>query len=68
VVVRWSATVTPNAPINVPLYDVPIPAGKTITRTGVSILTLRDGKVIEERTYEDRLGVMQQLGLVPSAG
>jgi predicted ester cyclase len=43
VVVRWSATATSNAPVT--LYGVEIPAGKSITRAGVSILRFRSGKV-----------------------
>ena len=63
VVVRWSVSATSSAPIT--MYGVEIPAGKRITRAGISILRFRRGKVIEETTYEDRLGVMQQLGAQP---
>lgn len=64
VVVRWSANATAVAPVT--LFGVEIPPGKTITRGGVSILRFRAGKIVEETTYEDRLGVLQQLGVLRS--
>lgn len=66
VVVRLCATGTTTAPFTHITTGVTIPAGKTITRRIVTILTVDDGKVIEERTHEDRLGVLEQLGLAPS--
>lgn len=38
--------------------------GKRITIEGVSIATIRYGKIIAEREYTDDLGMMQQLGVV----
>lgn len=63
VVIRWSANATTIA--RVTMFGFDIPAGKTITRLGVTILRFRGGKVVEETTFEDRLGVMQQLGAQP---
>ncbi|WP_188190420.1 ester cyclase [Nonomuraea sp. SYSU D8015] len=66
VVVRWTMVGTAKKPFKHPLLDVTVPVGTTISRRGVSIFTLDGGKVIEERTYEDRLGVLEQLGLAPT--
>lgn len=63
VVVRWSATVTYNSPVT--LFGLKVPADLPIDRKGISILRLRRGKVAEETTYEDRLGVAQQLDDLP---
>lgn len=64
VAVRWSVSATSIA--LVAFGDIEIPAGKTLARTGITILRFRNGKVIEETTYEDRLGMMEQLGVVPT--
>jgi steroid delta-isomerase-like uncharacterized protein len=48
---------------------VGIPAtGKKVTVTGITIARLREGKIAEEWSQADMLGVMQQLGLVPAMG
>jgi uncharacterized protein len=39
--------------------------GKRITIEGVTIATMKHGKIIAERDYGDDLGLMQQLGVVP---
>ncbi|GAC1512971.1 MAG: ester cyclase [Chloroflexota bacterium] len=45
-----------------------IPAtGKKAEVTGMSISRLVDGKIVEEWTNTDTLGLMQQLGVLPSA-
>ena len=45
-----------------------IPAtGKQVTVSGITISRLSDGKVAEEWTTWDTLGMMQQLGAVPAA-
>jgi predicted ester cyclase len=62
VVVRWRITGTCTTPFPHITTGVTIPAGKTITRRGISVLTVDNGKVVEERTHEDRLGVLEQLG------
>jgi predicted ester cyclase len=66
VVLRISATGTATAPFTHITTGVTVPAGKTITRRIITILTVNDGKVVEERTHEDRLGVLEQLDLAPS--
>lgn len=37
-----------------------------MTVTGISITRIANGKIVEEWTNRDDLGMMQQLGLVPS--
>jgi predicted ester cyclase len=44
------------------------PTGKRVTVTGITISQIEDGKVVEEWEEVDRLGLMQQLGVVPPMG
>ena len=41
--------------------------GKKLTITGISILRIADGKIAEEWSEMDNLGLMGQLGLLPSS-
>lgn len=61
VVVRWSTTGTQRGE----LLGVP-PTGRRITLTGISILRIAEGRVLEEWTSWDALGVLRQLGAAPS--
>ena len=63
VVVRWNARGTNKGE----LMGMP-PTGKQITLTGISILAIAGGKVVEQRTNWDTLGMLQQLGVVPKPG
>ncbi len=63
VVGRWTARATNTGP----LMGMP-PTGKTATVGGISILTLANGQVTEQRTNWDTLGMLQQLGVVPTPG
>jgi steroid delta-isomerase-like uncharacterized protein len=42
------------------------PTGKKVTMTGNSIARIESGKIAEEWTEMDSVGVMQQIGAVPS--
>ena len=42
------------------------PTGKQVTLTGICINRVVDGKIVEEWGEMDMLGLMQQLGAVPS--
>ena len=42
------------------------PTGKQVTVTGITISRVSGGKVVEEWTNWDTLGMLQQLGAVPS--
>jgi hypothetical protein len=39
---------------------------KDVSMTGISIVRVANGKVVEERIQADIMGMMQQLGLIPS--
>ena len=42
------------------------PTGKQVTMTGISIMHIVGGKITKEWTEMDTLGMMQQLGVIPS--
>lgn len=44
------------------------PTGKQVTVIGISIFRIEGGKIMEEWTEADALGLMQQLGAVPPPG
>lgn len=60
---RWTARGTNTGP----LPGVP-PTGKQATVSGISILTITNGQVTEQRTNWDTLGMLQQLGVIPTPG
>ncbi len=46
-----------------------IPAtGKQVTQTGIQIVRIARGKVVESWLQVDNLGLMQQLGVIPAQG
>ena len=47
------------------LQGIP-PTGKKITVLVCDVVTTKDGKVLSEREYYDQLGMMQQLGVIPT--
>ena len=49
------------------LMGVP-PTGKEVAFTGIQICRIVDGKVVEDWTELDMMGVMVQLGVVPPPG
>jgi len=63
VVTRWTARGTHQGP----LMGIP-PTGKQAMVTGISITRVASGKVVESWTNFDALGLLQQLGAVPSMG
>jgi predicted ester cyclase len=44
------------------------PTGKSATFTGISIDRVVNGKVVEGWTNFDMLGMLQQLGVIPTQG
>jgi len=48
------------------LMGVP-PTGKEIVVEGLNLTRLRDGKIVEEWSNWDTLGMLQQIGAIPSA-
>ena len=61
VVTRWTATGTHDGD----LLGI-APTGTVGTTTGISINRIADGKVAEDCTNWDALGLMQQLGAIPA--
>ncbi|XZF16587.1 ester cyclase [Chitinophagaceae bacterium MMS25-I14] len=43
-----------------------MPTGKTFVNEGTGFYELKDGKIVHSHTQTDRLGFLQQLGLVPT--
>lgn len=50
-----------------PMGNVP-PTGKTVSFRDVTILKLRDGKIVEQRGLTDHLSLFQQLGVTQIPG
>jgi steroid delta-isomerase-like uncharacterized protein len=42
------------------------PTGKQMNVAGISILRIADGKIVEDWVAEDTLGMLRQLGVLPS--
>ena len=63
VVTRWRATGTHTGE----LMGIP-PTGKKVTVTGIDINRFSGGKDVEHWGQFDQLGMMQQLGVVPTPG
>jgi steroid delta-isomerase-like uncharacterized protein len=64
-VARWTfrGTHTGQSP------SIPVPpAGKQVTVTGVCVHHWAGGKIVEHWTHSDWLGLMQQLGVIPTPG
>lgn len=41
------------------------PTGKSVRMTRIAIYRIADGKIVEKWGEQDRLGIMQQLGVIP---
>jgi steroid delta-isomerase-like uncharacterized protein len=63
VAVRWTARGTHNGPLG----DIPA-TGKQAIISGISVLTITGGKVAAQHTNWDTLGMLQQLGVIPTPG
>lgn len=62
VAVRWCMSGTHSAV----LFGIP-PSGKSVSVSGISLLRFSDGKVVEDWVSEDSLGLMQQIGVIPTS-
>ena len=60
VATRWTGRGTQNGE----LMGIP-PTGKQVTVSGITISRLKDGKIVEEWSNWDTLGMLRQLGVVP---
>jgi steroid delta-isomerase-like uncharacterized protein len=63
VAARYSWTGTHQGVFN----DIPA-TGKQVIVTGLDLWRLREGKCIEHWNQEDNLGLLQQLGVIPTPG
>ena len=63
VVARWTSTGTHTGDFQ----GMP-PTGKFVTTSGITIFRLAGGKIVEEWSESDMLGMLQQLGVIPSMG
>ena len=61
VVTRWTMNATHKGQFG----GIP-PTGKRVSITGVDISRIVTGKFVESWMYSDRVGLMQQLGVMPS--
>jgi steroid delta-isomerase-like uncharacterized protein len=60
VAVRWHWTGTNKGP-----FRAFPPTGKTFTNPGVGIFQFKDGKIVAAAMETDRLGFLEQMGIVP---
>lgn len=47
------------------LYFGIAPTGRSVRQSGISVYRVADGKLVEERTIFDGLGMLRQLGALP---
>ena len=62
VVTRWNAQGTHQGP----LMGFPATGKRGAPVEGVTISKFRDGKIVEQRAVWDALGLLRQLGIIPS--
>jgi steroid delta-isomerase-like uncharacterized protein len=48
------------------VYQGIAPSGREVSMTGIDIIRLSEGKMVEDRVEVDQLGMMQQLGVIAS--
>jgi steroid delta-isomerase-like uncharacterized protein len=63
VVVRWTSQGTHRG-----MFAGRAPTGRQVSNEGIGIYRVEDGKIVELWSQVDRLGVLQQLGAVPTIG
>ena len=63
IVVRWNATLTHTGDY----FGIP-PTGKPATITGMNTWHLANGKAVRGWVNRDDLGLLQQLGIIPTPG
>jgi steroid delta-isomerase-like uncharacterized protein len=60
---RWTMTGTHKGNLG------PFPAsGKSVRLSGISLLRLREGKIMEDKVRADMVGLLQQIGVIPAPG
>ena len=63
VVARWTSVGTHEGAFQ----GIP-PTGKTVTTSGITVFRLEGGKIVEEWSESDMVGMLTQLGVIPSPG
>jgi len=63
VVARWTSSGTHKGDFQ----GIP-PTGKHVETSGITIFRIENGKIVEEWSESDVLGMLQQLGAIPSPG
>ena len=63
VVVRWTSRGTHQGE-----FQGVLPTAKQVTVTGITINRFADGQLVETWSVFDQMGLLQQLGVVPSPG
>src|ERR1700722_20295643 len=63
VVVRWTSQGTHRG-----MFAGTAPSGRQVSNEGIGIYRVEDGKIVELWSQVDRLGVLQQIGAVPTIG
>ncbi|MGL5033724.1 MAG: ester cyclase [Microcystaceae cyanobacterium] len=66
VVSYWSCQGTHQGCLHTVLGNIP-PSGKPFQISGMSRIHIREGKILEIRVSEDALGLLIQLGAIPTA-
>ena len=64
---RVAARITMTGTPRSELFGIPA-TGKSFTMTGMYIVRIANGKIVEHRGLEDALGMLQQLGVMPTLG
>jgi steroid delta-isomerase-like uncharacterized protein len=68
VIVRWTLGGTHRGNIAIPSVGTLPPTGKHVSWAGMDIYHFRGGKIVEGWRYWSSLQLLQQLGVVPTAG
>lgn len=63
VVSEWTCTGTHNG-----LFQGVPATGRSVTVHGMTLNRIQNNRIVEERVYYDRLGLLQQLGVAPGQG
>jgi predicted ester cyclase len=68
VIVRWTLGGTHRGNIEIPSVGTIPPTGKQVSFAGMDIYHFRGGKIVEGWRHWSSLQLVQQLGVVPTAG
>jgi steroid delta-isomerase-like uncharacterized protein len=67
VAARFTFSGTQTGPYVTEMGTMP-PTGRRVEVTGIIIFRFRDGKIVENREVLDTLGMLQQMGVIPTPG